>query len=137
MTDETMTKEELQAVINEMSSRVVKVAELVDQVFPDQAIGTGIKDCTEKLCGYVKTFSAATPIRDEMDDLLLDDTTAPKPVTIDELKALALKNCIDTFTLLEKFNTSEPRDLTEQQLRELDIRSTHARELFTILESGG
>lgn len=132
MTEETaMTKEELQAVINEMSSRVVKVAELVDQVFPDQEVGIGIKECADKLCGYVQAVSAAPKeIHDELDMDPL--TVVAKPATVEDLKRLALENCVAAFKKLKKFELRDG-DLTDNQIGELDVLSTHARELFTTL----
>ena len=135
MTEETatMTKEELQALINEMSSRVVKVAELVDKVFPEQEVGIGIKECADKLCSYVQAVSVMPKeIHDELDTDPLADFAITKPTTVEDLKRLALENCISTFKRLKKFESREG-DLTDNQVGELDVLSTHARELFTTL----
>jgi hypothetical protein len=54
MADEKLTNTELSNVIQELLIRVVKVAELVDHVFPEQAVGQGIKETAATLKKYVQ-----------------------------------------------------------------------------------
>ena len=138
---EKLTKDELQNVIATMTARVAKVADLVDQVFPDQDAGAGIKDCADKLRGHVQSL---TDMHEQEPDTDLDFTINSLPIKVDkvtraELTALAAKDCMATFKILESFRSklesASPAETFELQLRVLDVLGTHAREEMRTLTS--
>lgn len=107
-----LSKEKLQQLIEEMTDRVIKVAELVDQVFPDKKAGIGIKECADQLQTYMNTFAAQTQ----------DD------IPMSELVALAKKECADSFKLLRTLKE-------EEDVSRFRVVSHHNRELFKLLVS--
>jgi hypothetical protein len=138
---EKLTKDELQNVISVMTARVVKVAELVDQVFPDQEVGAGIKDCAAKLRGHVQCL---TDMHEHEPDTDLDFTVNNLPINVNnitrkELTTLAAQDCMATFKILESFRSkleaASPAETFELQLRVLDVLGTHAREEMRTLTS--
>lgn len=131
MTDEKLSKDELQAVINEMTARVGKVADLVDQVSPDKAVGVGIRDLVDKLRGHVQSF---TEIHDEMDDFVLDDSRPAKVISPSELKLLAIKNCEETFKQLDAMVRIPNVINSPDTLRAIEVFGRHGRELYASLQ---
>ena len=135
---EKLTKDELQNVIEMMTARVTKVAELVDQVFPDQEVGAGIKDCADKLRGHVQSLTDMHEPDTDLDFTISLPTKVDK-VTRAELTALAAQDCRATFKLLESFRSKleavSPAETFELQLRVLDVLGTHAREEMRTLTS--
>lgn len=138
---EKLTKDELQSVISVMTARVTKVAELVDQVFPDQEVGAGIKECADKLRGHVQCL---TDMHEQEPDTDLDFTVNSLPIKVNnitrkELTALAAQDCMATFKLLNSFRgkleAASPAETFELQLRVLDVLGTHAREEMRTLTS--
>jgi hypothetical protein len=125
MTEENnkLSNEELNHVITEMLGRVGKVADLVEQVFPDKGLGLGIRDSVDKLKGHVQTLANRSmpddliPIEDLLTDTKLDITT---------LDEIALKDCIDSFKHRAKL--IENNDPTT--VKTLELVSQHARELY-------
>ena len=135
-TSEQMTNDELNGVINEMLTRITKVADLVDQAFPDRDAGTGIKACANKLRGHVNVLTTRAEEDHSIDDVLIEDMPT-RQVNIEaiweSLKELALKDCIATFKALEMIRTNSKDNMGDLQLRTIDVLGTHARELFDYL----
>jgi len=126
-----MTNDELNGVINEMLTRITKVADLVDQAFPDRDAGTGIKACADKLRGHVNVL--AIRAEDNNDDILIEDIPTRVMDIWDGLKELAIKDCTATFKALEVIRNNSKDNMGELQLRTIDVLGTHARELFDYL----
>ena len=135
-TSEQMTNDELNGVINEMLTRMTKVADLVDQAFPDKDAGPGIRVCADKLRSHVNVLTTRADEDHNMDDVLIDDIPT-RQVNIDSIwnsvKELALKDCIATFKALEVIRNNSKDNMGDLQLRTIDVLGTHARELFDYL----
>lgn len=124
MTEENkLSNEELNHVVTEMLGRVGKVADLVEQVFPDKGLGLGIRDSVDKLKGHVQTLVNRSMSADliPIDDLLTDAN-----LDIATLDGIALKDCIDSFKYKAKL--IENNDPTT--VKTLEIIGQHARELY-------
>lgn len=132
-TSEQMTNDELNGVINEMLTRITKVADLVDQAFPDKDAGTGIKACADKLRGHVHVLTTRAEEDHNIDDVLIDDLPTRAVNIWDSLKELALKDCIATFKALNVIRENSKDNMGDLQLRTIDVLGTHARELFDYL----
>jgi hypothetical protein len=115
----TTNSDDLNEVINDMLTRIGKVAELVDQVFPDKEIGIGIKECGNKLREHVNTLSIKASGIDILDD---DPVKAAESLT-----DIATKECLASFKQVKAFRETNLTDTT------FDSLSLHARELLAIL----
>ena len=113
--------DDLNEVINDMLTRIGKVAELVDQVFPDKEIGIGIKECGNKLREHVQTLSIKASGVDILD---YDD-----PVKAAEsLTDIATKECLAAFKQVIALRETGILDKT------FDSLSLHVRGLLAILK---
>lgn len=137
MTEElSKNKEELERVINEMTGRIEKVAEMVDLIEP--GVGEGIKQLAKDLRGHVTDLTNV--VQDELDFSFdaLPPTIIKSTMTPAELGALAVNDCAETFKFLAKarddYATSNILDAqAEAQLKIIDMYGRHARELFASL----
>lgn len=123
----TTNSDDLNEVINDMLTRIGKVAELVDQVFPDKEIGIGIKECGNKLREHVQTLS----IKASGIDILDDDPVK----TAESLTDIATKECLASFKQIKELRESGLTNHGESdlQIKAFDSLSNHARELFAII----
>ena len=135
MTEElSKNKEELERVINEMTGRIEKVAEMVDLIEP--GVGEGIKQLAKDLRGHVTDLTNV--VQDELDFTFDALPTVKSTMTPAELGALAVKDCAETFKFLAKaraeYVTGNILDTqAEAQLKIIDMYGRHARELFASL----
>jgi hypothetical protein len=128
MVNEELNKEELNKTITEMLGRIGKVADVVDQVFPDKGVGAEMRESADKLKNYVQTLASKTMYDDGdilIDDLILQDET----VSFTNLKKLAMKDCMATFKQLNPCTNFA----TDSDLKIYETLSRHARELFTFI----
>lgn len=131
MVDEKQNKNELEQTTTEIIARIVQVANLVDQISPEHRVGEGIRELADKLKGQVTTLAAANPDIDVLDDFVLSD--APKKKPTEELKELAIANCLDTFRLYKALSSSCQSSFTSDSLKAVEVLGTHARELLNYL----
>jgi hypothetical protein len=130
--EERLNKDELERVIKETTARIMKVAEVVDQVFPDKGMGEQLKESASRLCGHVNSLTNLVA-QDEMDNMLIDDLPIKKEVivTVDELKIVATNECSAIFKMLE--TTRNKINLSTEDLRAIEVLGTHARGLLSLL----
>ncbi len=117
-----LSKDELQLLINEMTTQVVKVAELVDQVFPDKAVGEGIKKCADQLRTHVNTLTT---------QVVKERLAEAAEIPVSELVKMAKKECHASFKLLTSLRESN----IDGQASVFETVGLHARELFETIVS--
>lgn len=129
--EERLNKDELEQVIKETTARIIKVAEVVDQVFPDKGMGEQLKESASRLCGHVNSLTNLVE-QDEMDNILIDDLPVKKEASLDDLKSMAANECYATLKTLASTRalTVPPSD---EQLKAIEVLGTHARGLLSIL----
>lgn len=122
---DTLNQTELTQVIQDMTDRIVKVAELVDQVFPDKEVGAGIKVCADKLVGHVNSITSAKNVTN---DFTINDLTkdSKEPVSTEAILKLAKRSCYETFEKLLTLDVSSNVEMFSEM-------SLHARDLLKLI----
>ena len=115
--------DQLQLIINEMTDRIIKVAELVDKAFPEKQAAAGIKACADQLRSHVNTLSAQA---------LKAKYAKTVKVSTASLVEMAKKECSESFKLLSTFIGTDSATL---DYKVFEIVSNHARDLFKTLVS--
>lgn len=120
--EKVLSKDELQLLINEMTTQVVKVAELVDQVFPEKAVGIGIKNCADRLRSHVNTLTT---------QVVKERLAEAAEISVPELLKMAKKECHASFKQLATLRESQEDGLAPI----FETVGLHARELFDTIIS--
>lgn len=106
-------KEELISVVNELLERIGSVADVADKLWEGQNIGPDIRKCGEVI---KRNIALITEDNDET-----------------SLSSLAKKNCATTFRHLEGMTPDFLHSLRGEDIKLLEVLTTHARDLFEIL----
>jgi hypothetical protein len=120
--NEKLTNEELSSVISEMLTHMNSVADLVDNVFPDKKAGADLKQSANKLCAHVNAITEGVESAKEQ-----PSDAAPANM-VEELLAIAAKDCKATFKALEELKALQNYD--DLLIKKYDVLSNHARELL-------
>jgi len=138
MDTNTMTNEELNNLANEMLPKVSSLADLVSYAFPEKNAGPAIKECVDILQSCMSTLTERADQVNKVVDFNIEDLPIATPAADQEaLKALALKDCIATFKVLDTLRTQTKENLDDLHLRTIEVLGTHARELFSTLTNKG
>jgi hypothetical protein len=107
--------EELVTTVDALIERVIGVAEVADQAFPGKNLGPEIKKCADVIKLHLTT-------------IVENAETQSKSNSLHEL---AVNNCSRTFKLLEGWDAAR---LAEGDVKLFEILTTHARELFEMIQ---
>jgi len=116
MENKKLNNAELNGIIDNMLNRIVGISDLLASIFPDQAADTtkALQECITTL----KSHILALEEQSNLDMLTLD-----KPDQLEQLKSLAVEECIRAFNAL--------KGMTD--LHEADVLLTHAREMYKLV----
>lgn len=116
--------EDLHTVVNDMLTRIDKVAELVDSVFPHEGVGQGVKECGQKLREHIQALSM-NAIKAAGIDILDEDNI--HSLDTSNLTAQAIQECAASLKQVKAMRETNPTDASFESL------SRHTVSLLSIL----
>jgi hypothetical protein len=84
----------------------------------------------------MSTLTERAELVNKVVDFNIEDLPIVTPTTDQEaLKALAVKDCIATFKVLDTLRSQTKDNLSDLHIRTIDVLGTHARELLCVLNN--